>query len=156
MNIRQATPTDSLVLSSLSMDVQSLHAEHHPDIFKVPQSEDFAKSFFDEALADLTTRIFIAEHEGEALGCILCKLIERPENSFTFAMRFLIIDQISVHPATRGQGVGTALIKQVEVLAKTMDVQMIQLNSWDFNVDAHRFFERNGFTKFNYRFWRNL
>jgi diamine N-acetyltransferase len=156
MNIRQATPADSLLLSSLSIDAQSLHAEHHPDIFKVPQSEDFAKSFFAEALADLTTRIFIAEEEGQALGCMLCKLIERQENPFTFARRFLIIDQISVRPAAREQGVGAALLQQADVVAKELGVQRIQLDSWDFNVDAHRFFECNGFTKFNYRFWRDL
>jgi GNAT superfamily N-acetyltransferase len=156
MDIRQATPTDGLLLSSLSVDVQRRHAEHHPDIFKVPHSEDFAQSFFDEALADVTTRIFIAENEGRALGYILCNLIERQENPFTFAMRFLMVDQISVRPAVRGQGVGTALIQRAEAFAKELGVQRIQLHSWDFNVDAHRFFERNGFTKFSYRFWRDV
>jgi ribosomal protein S18 acetylase RimI-like enzyme len=156
MNIRQATPADNLLLSSLCMDVQSLHAEHHPDIFRVPQNEEFAKFFFEDALADSTTRIFIAEEEGQALGYILCKLIERQENPFTFAMRFLMIDQISVRPASRGQGVGAELLQQADVFAKELGLQRIQLDSWDFNVHAHRFFERQGFTKFNYRFWRNL
>src|SRR5215216_6153339 len=123
MKIRQATPTDSLLLSSLSMDVQRLHAEHHPEIFKVPDREDFAKSFFDEALADLTTRIFIAEEEAQALGCMLCKLIERQANPFTLPMRFLMIDQISVRPAARGQGVGAALLQQADVLAKELGVE---------------------------------
>jgi ribosomal protein S18 acetylase RimI-like enzyme len=156
MNIRQATPKDSLLLSSLSLDVQSLHAEHHPAIFKMPEHEDFAQSFFDEVLMDPTTRIFIAENEGEALGCILCKLVERQENPFTFALRFLMIDQISVRPESRGQGVGAALLRQADVFAEELGLQMIQLNSWEFNVDAHRFFERHGFSKFNYRFWRTL
>jgi len=40
MHIRQALPTDSLLLSSLCRDVQRLHAEHHPAIFKMPQSDD--------------------------------------------------------------------------------------------------------------------
>jgi GNAT superfamily N-acetyltransferase len=156
MNIRQATPTDSLVLSSLCKDVQSLHAEHHPDIFKVPESESFATSFFDEALADLTTRIFIAENEERALGYILCKLVERGESPFTYARRFLMIDQISVRPAARGQGIGAALIQQAEELAKELGVPRIQLDSWDFNVRAHAFFEKEGFQKFMFRFWRAL
>ena len=156
MIIRQATPKDSLLLSSLSMDVQNLHVEHHPDIFKVPHHDDFAKTFFDEALADLTTRIFIAEENGQALGCILCRLIESPENPFRFAVRYLEIDQISVRPAAQGTGVGTELMNQAEMVARELGVPRIQLNSWDFNVDAHRFFERNGFTKFSYRFWRTL
>jgi len=54
MHIRQAVPVDSLVLSTLCRDVQRLHAENHPDIFKMPQSDDFAVTFFDEMIVDIT------------------------------------------------------------------------------------------------------
>jgi GNAT superfamily N-acetyltransferase len=155
MNIRQAISTDSLRLSSLCMDVQRLHAEHHPDIFKIPQNEDFAVSFFDELLSDPATHIFIAEKDGEAFGCILCKLVERQENPFTFVMRYLLVDQISVRPEAQGQGVGAALIKQAVTLAKELNVRRIQLDSWGFNTKAHSFFEKMGFEKFTHRFWRD-
>ena len=156
MNIRQATPADSLLLSSLCRGVQNLHAEHHPDIFKEPQSDDSAVAFFEEILADSVTRIFIWEKDGQALGYILCKLIGRPESPFTFALRYLQIDQISVRPEARGQGVGAALIKQAERFAKELDVQRIQLDSWAFNTRAHAFFEGLGFQRFLFRFWQDL
>jgi ribosomal protein S18 acetylase RimI-like enzyme len=156
MDIRKATRNDSLLLSTLSKDVQGLHARSHPDIFKLPQADDFAVSFFEEMLVDPAISIFIAEEDGEAFGCILCKLIERPENAFTFARRYLLVDQISVRPAAQGRGVGTALIQRAELLAKELGVQKIQLDSWDFNSKAHGFFERLGFQKFNFRFWRQL
>jgi ribosomal protein S18 acetylase RimI-like enzyme len=156
MKIHQAVSADALRLSSLSMDVQCLHAEHHPDIFQMPQSEDFAISFFEEMLADPIVRIFIAEEGEEPVGYILCKLIERPANPFTFPVRSLHVDQISVRPAARRQGVGQALMQQVERLAKEWGVERIQLDSWDFNIHAHAFFERSGFQKFNFRFWKQL
>jgi GNAT superfamily N-acetyltransferase len=156
MDIRQAISTDSLRLSSLCMDVQRLHAEHHPDVFQMPQSEDFAVSFFEEMLADPTVRIFIAEEDEESVGYILCKLVERPINPFTFAASSLHVDQISVRPAARRHGVGLALMQQAEMLAKKWDIQRIQLDSWDFNISAHTFFEHLGFQKFNFRFWRQL
>jgi len=156
MKIRAATPGDGFILSSLCRDVQSLHVENHPDIFKMPQSDDFAVAFFDEMLADITTRILIAEEDNLPLGYIVCKLIERTENLITFAMRFLLVDQISVHPTAQGKGAGTALIKQAEVLAQKLNVQRIQLDSWGFNTKAHLFFEDQGFEKFNHRFWKNL
>src|SRR5215207_2270537 len=108
------------------MDVQRLHAEHYPDIFKMPQNDDFAASFFEEMLVDPAISIFIAEENGEAVGYILCKLIEWPENPFTFAMRFLLVEHISVCPAARGRRVGTALIKRAEMLAKELAVERIQ------------------------------
>jgi GNAT superfamily N-acetyltransferase len=156
MNIRKAIPADNLLLSSLCMDVQRLHAVHHPDIFKMPQNDDFAVGFFEETLADPLVTIFIAEEDGQTLGYILCKLIERPENPFTFSMRYLLVDQISVRPAAQRRGVGSALLKQAETLARELGVSRIQLDSWAFNTDAHKFFEREGFQKFNHRFWLEI
>lgn len=156
MNIRQAVPGDNLLLSSLSVDVQRLHAENHPDIFKMPQNDDFAVTFFGEMLVDPLTRIFIAEEDGNALGCMMCKLIEREENPFTFARSHLSVDQISVKPEAQGKGIGKALIEQAEILAREWNVSRIQLDSWGFNTSAHKFFEKMGFEKFNYRFWKNL
>jgi len=154
MNVRKATPQDAKILSDLCRDVQTLHAEQHADIFKLPQSVDFALAFFEKMLADETVHIFIAEKNGEALGYILCKLIEREENPFTFAMRYLLVDQISVRPEARGGGVGSALMMKADNLADELGISMIQLDSWAFNTDAHKFFERAGFGKFNHRFWR--
>jgi diamine N-acetyltransferase len=156
MNTRPATSSDVLTLSSLARDVQRLHAEHHPGIFKLPASEDFAAPFFEEMLADQAVRIFIAEDEGDAAGYIVCKLIERPENPFTYAARTLLVDQISVRPEARGRGVGRALMKQAEVLGRELNVARIHLDSWDFNLGAHSFFERMGYQKFTFRFWKHL
>ena len=156
MDIRQAVSADAFLLSSLCADVQRLHAEHYPDVFQMPESEDFAISFFEEMLADPAVRIFLAEESSEAIGYILCKLVERPANPFTFVMRSLYVDQIGVRATNRRHGVGGALLKQAEVLAKEWDVRRIQLDSWEFNVDAHAFFERMGFHKFHFRFWRQV
>ena len=122
----------------------------------MPQNDDFAVAFFAEMLIDPLTRIFIAEEDGQALGCVLCKLVERAENPFTVAIRYLLVDQISVRPAAQGKGVRKVLIKQAEVLARELNVSRIQLDSWTFNTNAHAFFEKMGFKKFNYRFWRKL
>lgn len=156
MNIRLATPTDVSLLSSLCMDVQCLHAENYPNLFKMPQRNDFAVSFFDEMLADPKNNIFVAEENGEALGYVFCKLMERPETPFTFALRYLLVDQISVRPTRQGKGIGAALIERAVALAKELNIPKIQLDSWGFNTGAHVFFERTGFKKFSHRFWRNL
>jgi ribosomal protein S18 acetylase RimI-like enzyme len=156
MNIRKATPADSLTLSRLTRDVQILHAQHHPTIFKMPDSDDFAVSFFDDMLADVAVSIFIAEENERAKGCMLCRLIDRPDGPFTFAARTLLIDQISVLPEARSQGIGKALLRRAEVLAGECKVERIHLDSWDFNLKAHGFFESQGYRKFTFRFWKHL
>jgi ribosomal protein S18 acetylase RimI-like enzyme len=156
MKIRAATPNDSLLLSTLCRDVQSLHAEHHPQVFKMPQNDGFAVAFFDEMLAAAEVTIYIAEEDSRPLGYILCRLFDRPENVFTYGNRFLFIDQISVRPEAQRRGIGTALLRQAELRARELGLSKIQLDSWDFNLDAHTCFEKYGFHKFNHRFWLNL
>ena len=156
MEIRTAMPNDSLLLSALCRDVQRLHAEHHPQLFKMPQSDDFAVTFFDEMLAAPEVTIYIAEEDSRPLGYLLCRLFDRPENVFTYANRFLFIDQISVRPEAQRRGIGTALMKQAEIHARELGLTKLQLDSWDFNLEAHACFEKFGFRKFNYRFWMNL
>jgi GNAT superfamily N-acetyltransferase len=156
MKIRKAIATDSRLLSSLCVEVQRLHAEHHPEIFKMPQSDDFAVIFFDEILADPASRIFIAEEDGSAIGYIHCKLFERPESPLTYVNRFLQIEAIAVQTVAQRQGIGAALMLQAEELAQEIGVIKIQLSSWDFNTDAHTFFEKYGFVKFEHRFRKKL
>ena len=154
MNIRKATMKDSQILSSLCMDVQQLHVQNHPDLFKTPQSSDFAVLFFENMLQEDTTYIYIVEEDGQALGYIFFKVVERNENPFLFARRYLLIDQISVRPKAQRQGVGKALIEQVEVVARDLRIPRIELGSWDFNTNAHDFFERIGYEKRYFEFWK--
>ena len=156
MSIRQAVPGDRLLLSTLSMDVQRIHAEAHPGVFKMPLNDDYAVSFFGEMLIDPTVTIYIAEDDLNAVGYALCKLVERPDNPFTFPSRILLVDQISVRPEARGKGIGTALLKQTELLRRELKADRIVLDSWDFNIKAHAFFERLGLRRFMYRFWQHL
>jgi GNAT superfamily N-acetyltransferase len=156
MDIRQATARDSLLLSTLCTHVQRIHADSHPEIFKRPERPDFAVAFFDEMLADPTVRIYIAEEDTQALGYVFCRLFERPESVFTHARRVLQIEHISVRPVAQRRGVGTALINRVEQLAGELGVSMVQLDSWDFNLEAHAFFVKMMFEQYNHRFWKIL
>jgi ribosomal protein S18 acetylase RimI-like enzyme len=156
MKIRQANQEDALELSSLCRDVQRLHAEAHPELFKNPEREDFAEGYFSEVLVEPGITIYIAEEDGSAVGYVFCRFIERPENPFNFAVCRLSVDQISVRPAAQGGGIGAALMGQARNLAKELGVEKIQLDSWDFNSPAHGFFESLGFRKFNFRFWQDV
>jgi ribosomal protein S18 acetylase RimI-like enzyme len=156
MDIRKATLNDSLLLSTLCLDVQKLHAQSHPDLFKTPQSSDFAVSFFEKLFLEDSIYIYIAEENEQALGYVFFKVVERNENPFLFARRYILIDQISVRPQAQGQGVGKALLQQVEIAAGELGIPRIQLGSWDFNDSAHGFFQRMGYEKRYFEFWKAI
>jgi len=156
MNICKAVSKDSLLLSTLCMDVQLLHVQNHPEYFKTPESADFAQSFFEKLLQEETTFIYIASENGEALGYVFCNLVDKPENPYTYARRYLMIEQISVRPMAQRKGVGRALMEQVEVTARELGVPRIHLGSWDFNTSAHGFFEQMGYRKRHFDFWKAI
>ena len=91
MEIRPATPKDSLILSALCRDVQSLHAEHHPRVFKMPQSDDFAVEFFDEMLASPEFTAFIAEEDGPSFR------VHPVQNGRPAGERFYLSHTLSAH-----------------------------------------------------------
>ena len=150
MIIRRATQEDALALSSLCVDVQRLHAEHYPQLFKFPETEDFALAFFSEWLGYPTVVIFIAEDRGEACGYAVCRHIERPETAFTFPVRFLQIEHISVRPALQGKGTGAALMAEAESLARELGhppdgAEVLGVQYW-----RAWFLRGLGFEKFNH------
>ena len=153
MEIRKATTKDAATLSALNVDVQRIHAAAFPEIFKQPENDSFALDFMLERLADpLNTFLIVSDHGVDA-GYVFVKIIDRPENPFTHAWKFLYIDQISVKPAYRGRGYGKALMQAVRKLAQEMGIETIALDTWSFNEQALAFFREQGFATFNERLW---
>ena len=67
-----------------------------------------------------------------------------------------MVEQISVRPQAQGRGVGALLMGKVENIARELDVKRIELGSWDFNMSAHGFFERMGYQKRHFEFWKTI
>lgn len=155
MEIRKALPGDAGILSALCADVQRLHARWLPGLFKKPHSTDFALRFMQDQLADPNNWFFIAQHEGEDIGYVFVRLIERSENAFMYSWRYLHIDQISVKAAHRGMGCGRRLMEAVRDLAGQLDIDTITLETWTFNQDAQAFFKQVGFEPATYRMWHH-
>jgi len=152
MKIRLATAEDVDMLVGLNADVQKLHADAMPYLFKQPSDlASLAVDFRDRILADSDGSTFIVEDEGQARGYVYIRIVQRPENAYTYAQNLIYIDQISVTPTAQGKGYGRALMEAVFDLARSQGIDRVVLDTWAFNIPAHRFFERMGFKPLNYR-----
>jgi GNAT superfamily N-acetyltransferase len=56
------------------------------------------------------------------------------------------LESVHVHPDYRGTGVGTALVRHAVERARALGCYRVQLTSDGGRPDAHRFYERQGFT----------
>jgi diamine N-acetyltransferase len=153
MEIRRATIDDAGTLSKLNGEVQRMHSDALPDLFKFPEKHDFALPFMREQLANPKNYVYIAQFEGQDIGYIFARLVDHPENAFMFAWQALHIEHISINPSYRSKGFGSQLMDTVKELASQSGIHTIVLDTWSFNHEAQSFFSRQGFVPFLYHMW---
>lgn len=144
IRIEKATSADADALADLNRHVQALHVDGAPALFKPPVHEEVAAQF-DAWLEEDNAHAFIAYHGETAVGYLLAFIRERPANPITRRWRALLIDQISVEPSWKGQGVGRALVEAALGVAREQDVDEVQATTWAFNEQAQAFFRALGF-----------
>ncbi|GAA2587455.1 MULTISPECIES: GNAT family N-acetyltransferase [Streptomyces] len=93
--------------------------------------------------ADLNQRVVVAVREGRVVGTLQLTII--PGLSRRGATRS-IIEGVRIHADERGSGLGTQLIEWAISESRDSGCQLVQLTSDTSRTDAHRFYERLGFT----------
>lgn len=151
MNIRQATLNDAKILAQLNGHVQQIHVDALPHIFKRDIVGDELVALHTERLNRNEGRYWIAEDDRQAIGYINALIIDRPENLFRYALQYILVDAMSVNPEYYGSGVADKLMQVVKDWATEIEIQRIVLDVWAFNRRAKRFYEKQGFTTYNYR-----
>lgn len=99
---------------------------------------------YERWLEDPDTFFAIAELEGEPVGYAFVT-IGPALASLETGERIAELETLSVLPERRGAGVGEALIEAVWDRLAALGVDELQITTTVTNVDAHRFYERQGF-----------
>jgi diamine N-acetyltransferase len=150
--VRRAAVNDAPLIASLNADVQSIHAAALPWRFK-PVNEGLYAEEVAAFLAKPEIIVLIAEIGDDPAGYAHAETIRRLETSLTYAYEMILIQGISVRPAYRRRGVGTALIENVRTAGRKLGIGLVALDVWRFNDDAREFFRRQGFSVYNERLW---
>ncbi|MFJ8048072.1 GNAT family N-acetyltransferase [Streptomyces luteogriseus] len=93
--------------------------------------------------ADPNQRLVVAVREGRVVGTLQLTII--PGLSRRGATRS-IVEGVRIHADERGSGLGTELIEWAIEESRNQGCQLVQLTSDKTRTDAHRFYERLGFT----------
>lgn len=108
---------------------------------------------FERVAADPGQHVVVAERDGRLVGVLQLSVI--PGLSRQGATRS-IIEAVRVHRSARGGGLGTALIEWAVEESRRLDCALVQLTSDVSRTDAHRFYERLGFTGSHVGFKKQL
>lgn len=145
ITVRRAKLSDAEKVSDLYCQISQLHHEGRPDIFK-PAFRKYTQNEFMELICMKEFAVLVAEDEGGIVhGYAFCK-IRCFESSIIEPYKALYIDDICVDRESRGQHVGKALFEAVKELASELNCDNIELNVWEFNESAIRFYEKMGMT----------
>lgn len=139
--IRLADFSDKNKVIALRNQVQKLHFQNRPDMFK----EIAAADRYDFYMQDETYSVAVYENSNDILGYIVLKKVCQDETSFAPARKYLLIEEFGVDETHRRKGVGAALAEFAKQFAKQNNFHRIQLDCWAFNTAAERFYEAMGF-----------
>ncbi len=144
MNIRLAREDELDRINELRKQVNDLHVEGKPDVFK-PGFCDELKDFIHVIWNDPGQDLIVCEQDGEIAGFAVVHHIVKPENPFMKERNFLDIDEFCVDEKWRRKGVATEMIGYIKDYAKEKGLHRIELNMWEFNEPALAFYEAAGF-----------
>ena len=145
IHVRPAEASDAEAISLLSAEIQALHAQAVPHLFKPAEPETFPPNAVREFLQN-PNRVFLVACEGTVVvGYASAEIQHRPETSIRRAQSALWIHWIGVHAECRRRGVGRALIDAARTEAERHGLGVLLLDVWTFNADARAFYEAMGF-----------
>lgn len=144
MEIRRATAADIEGINRLLYQVNMVHHEGRPDLFKAG-GRKYTDEQLKTLLADDTRPVFAAVDEaGQLLGYAFCILQQHPDDNILTDIKTLYIDDLCVDEKIRGQHIGRSLYEYVKRYAKEIGCYNLTLNVWACNESAKKFYERCG------------
>jgi len=143
ITVRPATKDDIPALMALLIQVNMVHHNGRPDLFKGPTTK-YTEAELATILADPATPVFVGVDEsGRVLGHGFC-VMQHSGGQLMEEHDTLYIDDICVDEAARGMGVGRALYDHILAYARKKGCYNVTLNVWTCNPGAMRFYEKLG------------
>ena len=144
IHVRPAVPSDIPAIMDLLVQVNMVHHNGRPDLFKGPTTK-YTEDELRAILEDDETPVFVcADGDGRVLGHGFCVLQRQANTRLMVENRTLYIDDICVDEAARGQGVGQALYTHILEYARAIGCYNVTLNVWSCNPGAMAFYEKMG------------
>ena len=156
MLVRRATNGDFDHISALFYEVDEMHHQMRPDLFREPTGAVRSKEFIDSFLQEDDKCIFVATVDLDILGMIV--LVQRPptRNPLLVERRIVDVDTLIVRVEDRGKGVGKSLIKTAIDWAEARGATHVDSSVFAFNRIASASFAKFGFAQMFCRFSLDL
>ena len=140
--IRFATHNDIPRLLELLRQVNRVHHDIRPDIFK-PHTTKYDAAQLRELLAQPDKAVFVYD-DNEVAGYAIVLTEEVRDDRLMQDCRMLYIDDICVDERLRGKHIGSRLFDHVCSYARNIGCHTVTLNVWEGNDTAMAFYRKSG------------
>lgn len=144
MSVRFAVYEDLEQVNQLRKQVNELHVIGKPEVFREGFSQELSDLVY-IIYNDPLKKIVVYEMDDVIRGFTVLNHITKPETPFMYERDYLDIDEFGVDQSSRRQGIATEMIDFIRDYAKGKGFSKIELNMWEFNHGALRFYEAVGF-----------
>ena len=135
------------IIANLNKTVHDLHVHLYPEFFK-PYDQELVLNYMKEMMKNPAFIFLLAIDETEKpVGYAWVELVNYPESQFNYAYSAIFIRQISVETSKKQQGYGSALMNTITRLGIDYGAKRIELDYWNANLEADRFYQKHEFVK---------
>ena len=143
MRVRFAAEKDIPAIMELLVQVDMVHHNGRPDLFKGPATKYTAEELR-AILKNRETPVFVCVDEQDTvLGHGFC-ILQHSGGQLMEEHDTLYIDDICVDEKARGQGAGRAVYEHILQYARAIHCYNVTLNVWTCNPGAVKFYEALG------------
>ena len=144
IKVRKAAEKDIPKILDLLVQVDMVHHNGRPDIFKGPATK-YSGEELKEIIKNEETPVFVCVDENDIpLGHAFCVHKQVTGDSVLTDIKTLYIDDICVDSKARGKHVGKTLYDYVISYAREQGFYNVTLNVWTCNPSALKFYEAMG------------
>ncbi len=144
MQIRNAQIKDIPQIEKLLYQVNLIHHNGRPDIFKYG-TEKYDENQLKEIFVNKNTPVFVATDDSdEVIGYAFCIIKQHKNDNILTDIKTLYLDDLCVDEKFRRGHIGTELLNYVFGYAKQNGCYNVTLNVWNLNQDALNFYVHSG------------
>ena len=143
IRIRPAVPADA-------ERMEELYRLMRKAIYGPADQKGYEAGYLDRFFGPGGNRAYVVEAAGRTVAFISLEEHRGEPEPFVY------VDDISVEPALRGQGIGQRLLDLAEEYAAERGIAQLRLHVEDSNAGARRLYERNGYREFRMTGSRHL
>ena len=152
--IRPAAEYDYEEVCRLFAEGDAIHIEAVPQVFRKPVGPARTEEFFSSLLKDENAALLVAELQKHVVGFVTVFIRGSSNIPFMVPRKYAYVGDLVVSKKHRRQGIGEALMNQVQHWAAQRKIFQLELNVWDFNADAINLFRKLGYSMSRHQMWK--